>query len=73
MAKKEKCSPRVFDRLKEAVKTDSSSIDGAIACVSPMKTGKGAPFFDANLTGGAVQMRVVGFQGSPCRGNQPKR
>ena len=49
MAKK-KGSPRVFDRLEEAVKTDSTSIDGAIACFSPMKTGKGAPFFDAKLT-----------------------
>ena len=64
MAQKEKIAPRIFDSMNEAAETESASIEGVVACVSPMKTGKGAAYFEAKLTDGTAQMRVVGFQGS---------
>ena len=64
MAQKEQIAPRIFDSMNEAAETESASIEGVVACISPMKTGKGAAYFEAKLTDGAAQMRVVGFQGS---------
>ena len=62
MAQKEKISKQVFDTLDEVAETESGSIEGVVACVSPMKSGKGASYFDAKISDGAAQMRVVGFQ-----------
>ena len=43
---------------------DNAKVHGVVACLSPMKKGKGAEFFDGKLTDGETNVRVVGFQAS---------
>ena len=52
-----------FESLGEAFEAESATVDGVVACVSPMKKGKKAEYFEAKLTDGLKQMRVVGFKG----------
>ena len=53
-----------FDSLNAVSEVENASVHGVIASLSPMKKGKGADFFDAKLTDGDTNVRVVGFQAS---------
>ena len=64
MAKKEIVQEEKFDALKQADTSNNAKLHGVIATVSPMKKGKSADFFEAKITDGDTEMRVVGFQGS---------
>ena len=53
-----------FKSLSAVVEVDNANVHGVVACLSPMKKGKGAEFFDGKLTDGETNVRVVGFQAS---------
>ena len=55
--------PDHFESLKEATITDNATVQGMLMNVSPMKKGQ-SPYFEAKLTDGEDQMRVVGFSSS---------
>ena len=57
-----------FETLSLASEAQNASVYGGVAAVSPMKRGGKAEFFEANITDGDVQMRVVGFSGGLRRG-----
>ena len=50
-----------LDSLREVKATDNAIVQGVVANVSPLKKGQSSMYFDAKLTDGADQMRVVGF------------
>ena len=50
-----------FDSLNSASETESATLHGVVAAVSPMKYGGKAEFFEAKLTDGDAHMRLVGF------------
>ena len=52
---------KTMDSLKDVEQTDNAVVHGVIANVSDMKQGAGRPFFEAKLTDGEKQLRVVGF------------
>ena len=63
MAPQHKCNE--FETVNAAAEASSASLHGVIASVSPkMIQGKTTDYFEAKLTDGDVQMRVVGFQSS---------
>ena len=53
-----------FPSLEAANTSDNAKIHGVVSSLSPMKKGKAANFFEATITDGKAEMRVVGFQGS---------
>ena len=53
-----------FDSLKDATVTDKGTVQGIVLNVSPMKKGHSSTYFDAKITDGKDQMRVVGFSSS---------
>ena len=55
--------PDHFESLKEVTVTDNATVQGMLMNVSPMKKGQ-SPYFEAKLTDGEDQMRVVGFSSS---------
>ncbi len=57
MAQKQKL-PEEFESAREASAAESANVHGVVACVSPMKKGKRAQFFDAKLTDGEEQKSV---------------
>ena len=52
-----------FESVSDAKSSESATVHGLVASVSPMKPGKRAKYFDAKLTDGAKHLRIVGFQG----------
>ena len=60
------CDPNVehFDSLKDATVTDKGTVQEIVLNVSPMKKGHSSMYFDAKITDGKNQIRVVGFSSS---------
>ena len=56
--------PVDFGSLSSATEAGNASIHGVVAAVSPMKRGGKTEYFEAKITDGEGQMRVVGFSGS---------
>ena len=52
-----------FETVSDAKSSESATIHGLVASVSPMKSGKRAKYFDTKLTDGEKHLRIVGFQG----------
>ena len=63
MAQKRKLTED-FDIVSAATPADSANIHGVVSSFSPIKKGKRTDFFEAKLTDGEQQMRVVGFHES---------
>ena len=55
--------PVDFGSLSSATEAGNASIHGVVAAVSPMKRGGKTEYFEAKITDGEGQMRVVGFSG----------
>ena len=53
-----------FVSLKDIQTSTSAKMHGRVLRVSPMKDGKGAPYFEARLSDGEGQIRLVGFKRS---------
>ena len=66
--RKEAPSAEVNLDLKNAAEeVECVTVDRVVGNISPMKTGKKSRYFEAKMTDGEVQMRVVGFQGTQRR------
>lgn len=53
-----------FSSLKAVDMSENAKIHGVVACLSPMKKGKSAIFFEGTIMDGNSEMRIVGFNGS---------
>lgn len=53
-----------YPSLKDSTTSDSAKIHGYVSSISPMKKGKTSNFFDAEISDGETDMRLVGFQQS---------
>ena len=63
--RKEAPSAEVNLDLKNAAEeVECVTVDRVVGNISPMKTGKKSRYFEAKMTDGEVQMRVVGFKGT---------
>ena len=54
-------TPTEFE-ISSVAETGNATLHGVIAAVSPMKKVSKAEYFDAKITDGEVQLRVVGFR-----------
>ena len=63
MAQKRKM-PIEFEDVSSVCEAESANVYALVANVSPMKKGKKVEYFEGKMTDGAMQMRVVGFQGN---------
>ena len=54
-------TPTEFE-ISGAAEAGNATLHGVIAAVSPMKKGSKAEYFDAKITDGEAQLRVVGFR-----------
>jgi len=59
----EKREVKEFESLSAVGEAKCANVNGVVACVSPMKQGKRAAYFEAKITDRDVNMRVVEFQG----------
>ena len=53
-----------FPSLEAVNTSDNAKVHAVVSSLSPMKKGKAANFFEATITDGKTEMRVVGFQGT---------
>ena len=51
-----------FDNLKRTTASDSATVHGVVASLSPMKKGRSANYFEGRITDGDTEMRLVGFR-----------